>query len=158
MPLEIERKFLVQGDFHPFVTHTSHITQGYLSSIPERTVRIRIRDNHACITIKGRNNQSGISRYEWEKEIVVEDARELILLCEPGIIEKKRHLIPNSSLFFEVDEFLGDNSGLIIAEIELPSEDFLFEKPAWLGEEVTGELRFYNSFLTKNPYAKWKES
>ncbi len=158
MPLEIERKFLVQGDFRPFVTHTSHITQGYLSSVPERTVRIRIRDNNACITIKGKNNQSGISRYEWEKEIAVEDARELILLCEPGIIEKKRHLIPNSSLFFEVDEFLRDNSGLIIAEIELPSEDFLFEKPSWLGVEVTGDPRFYNSFLTKNPYAKWKES
>jgi len=158
MPLEIERKFLVQGDFRPFVTHTTHITQGYLSSVPERTVRVRIRDTNAFITIKGKNSQSGISRYEWEKEITVEDARELILLCEPGIIEKKRHLIPNASLFFEVDEFLRDNSGLIIAEIELPSEDFLFKKPIWLGEEVTGDPRFYNSFLTKNPYAKWKES
>ena len=97
MPLEIERKFLVQGDFRPFVTHTTHITQGYLSSVPERTVRVRIRDTNAFITIKGKNSQSGISRYEWEKEITVEDARELILLCEPGKKKKKRHLIPTKS-------------------------------------------------------------
>ncbi|MBP1640548.1 MAG: adenylate cyclase [Bacteroidetes bacterium] len=158
MPLEIERKFLIKGDFCPFITHTIHITQGYLSSVPERTVRIRICDNNAWITIKGKNNQSGISRYEWEKEISVEEAKELMLLCEPGIIEKKRHLIPNSSLIFEVDEFLGDNSGLIIAEIELPSEEFSFEKPSWLGQEVTGDPRFYNSFLTKNPYTKWENT
>ncbi|MTK52404.1 CYTH domain-containing protein [Paludibacter sp.] len=158
MPLEIERKFLVNGNFHPFITSTTYVMQGYLSSVPERTVRIRIKDDKAFITIKGKNNQSGVSRYEWEKEIPAEEARELMLLCEPGIIEKKRHVIPNSSFFFEVDEFMGDNSGLIIAEIELPTEDTLFEKPSWLGEEVTGDVRFYNSFLSKNPYAKWKLS
>ncbi|GAT61422.1 CYTH domain-containing protein [Paludibacter jiangxiensis] len=158
MPLEIERKFLVNGDFHPFITSTTYIMQGYLSSVPERTVRIRIKDDKSFITIKGKNNQSGVSRYEWEKEIPVEEARELMSLCEPGIIEKKRHVIPNSSLFFEVDEFMGYNSGLIIAEIELPTEETLFEKPSWLGREVTGDVRFYNSYLSKNPYAKWKLS
>lgn len=158
MPLEIERKFLVNGDFHSFITSTTYIMQGYLSSVPERTVRIRIKDDKAFITIKGKSNQSGESRYEWEKEIPVEEARELMSLCEPGIIEKKRHIIPNSSLFFEVDEFIGDNSGLIIAEIELPTEDTLFEKPSWLGKEVTGDIRFYNSYLSKNPYSKWKLS
>jgi Uncharacterized protein conserved in bacteria len=158
MPLEIERKFLVNGDFHPFITHTTYMKQGYLSSVPERTVRIRIKDDKAFITIKGKNNQSGVSRYEWEKEIPVDEARELMLLCETGIIEKKRHIIPNSSLFFEVDEFLGDNFGLIIAEIELPTEETLFEKPSWLGREVTGDVRFYNSYLSKNPYTKWNLS
>ncbi|MDP4201805.1 MAG: CYTH domain-containing protein [Bacteroidota bacterium] len=155
MPLEIERKFLVSGDFHSYTTRTTYIMQGYLSSVPERTVRIRIKDDKAFITIKGKNNQSGVSRFEWEKEISIEEARELLFLCEPGIIEKKRHIIPNSSLFFEVDEFMGDNSGLIIAEIELPTEDTLFEKPSWLGREVTGDIRFYNSYLSKNPYSKW---
>ena len=157
MPLEIERKFLVKEDFRPFVVQTTYIMQGYLSSVPERTVRVRIRDKQGFITIKGKNNSTGLSRYEWEKEISLDEARELMQLCEPGIIEKKRHIIPNSSFLFEVDEFLGNNVGLIIAEIELPTEETLFEKPTWLGIEVTGDTRFYNSYLTKNPYPKWKD-
>jgi CYTH domain-containing protein len=146
---EIERKFLVAGDFRPFVYESVRIAQGYLSSAPERTVRVRIRNDEAFLTVKGASNASGTSRYEWEKEISVEDAHELLKICEPGIINKTRHLIKCGQYIYEVDEFFGANEGLIIAEIELPSEDADFVKPEWLGAEVTGDKRYYNSELKK---------
>ncbi|MEJ5303785.1 MAG: CYTH domain-containing protein [Bacteroidales bacterium] len=155
MAQEIERKFLVKGDFRPFVSKSTRIVQGYLSSVPERTVRVRIKGDKGFLTIKGIGNQSGASRFEWETEINVQDAEALLNICEPGVIDKVRHLVKNGDLTFEVDEFFGENQGLILAEIELPSEDTPFERPAWLGEEVTGDPRFYNSMLMKNPYTKW---
>lgn len=156
MSVEIERKFLVKGPFKQFAVKSFRISQGYLSSVPQRTVRIRIRDNRAFITIKGQSNLTGISRYEWEKEIPVDEARELLKICEPVIIEKTRFIVPaGNDLFFEVDEFYGENQGLIMAEIELATEDQTFDKPGWLGDEVTGDIRFYNSALSKYPFTKW---
>ncbi len=157
MAQEIERKFLVKGDFKPFVTKSTRITQGYLSSVPERTVRVRIKGEKGFLTIKGIGNASGASRFEWEKEISVEEARSLLELCEPGIIDKTRYIVPEKGgLKFEVDEFYGDNDGLTVAEIELPAEDHPFTKPNWLGEEVTGDVKYFNSMLMKNPYKNWK--
>ena len=156
MAQEIERKFLVRGDFKSEVFRSTRITQGYLSSVPERTVRVRVKGDKGFITIKGIGNETGASRYEWEKEIPVEDVHELLKICEPGVIDKTRYLVKNGEYTFEVDEFYGDNDGLTVAEIELPSEDAAFNKPAWLGEEVTGDVRFYNSMLMKNPYKNWK--
>ena len=156
MAQEIERKFLVKGDFKSEVFKSTRITQGYLSSVPERTVRVRVKGDKGFITIKGIGNETGASRYEWEKEIPVEDVRELLKICEPGVIDKTRYLVKNGDYTFEVDEFYGDNDGLTVAEIELPSEDAAFNKPAWLGEEGTGDVRFYNSMLMKNPYKNWK--
>ena len=156
MAQEIERKFLVKGDFKSEVFKRTRITQGYLSSVPERTVRVRVKGDKGFITIKGIGNETGASRYEWEKEIPVEDVHELLKICEPGVIDKTRYLVKNGEYTFEVDEFYGDNDGLTVAEIELPSEDAAFNKPAWLGEEVTGDVRYYNSMLMKNPYKNWK--
>ena len=158
MAQEIERKFLVKGDFKSEVFKSTRITQGYLSSVPERTVRVRVKGDKGFITIKGIGNETGASRYEWEKEIPVEDVQELLKICEPGVIDKTRYLVKNGEYTFEVDEFYGDNDGLTVAEIELPSEDAAFNKPAWLGEEVTGDVRYYNSMLMKNPYKNWKGS
>jgi len=156
MGQEIERKFLVKGDFKPSVTKETKIVQGYLSSVPERTVRIRIKGEKGFLTIKGIGSASGASRYEWEKEISTEEAAELLLICEPGVIDKTRFIVPEiTGLKFEVDEFYGENDGLTVAEIELPSEDHPFEKPEWLGEEVTGDARYYNSMLMKNPFKSW---
>lgn len=148
--MEIERKFLVKGDFLPVATSNTKIAQGYLSSVPERTVRVRIRDEQAYLTIKGISNASGMSRYEWEREIPMSEAQELLLLCEAGVITKIRYLVPEASgLVFEVDVFEGSHQGLVLAEIELPTEDTPFEKPSWLGEEVTGQKEYYNSYLSK---------
>ena len=156
MAQEIERKFLVEADFKQFSVKQINIIQGYISTTPERTVRVRISDNKAYITIKGKSNKSGISRFEWEKEIEANDAKELLHLCEYSIIEKIRYIVPvENNLFFEVDEFFGDNKGLLIAEIELPTEDTVFQKPEWLGKEVTGNLEYYNSMLTKKPFKNW---
>ena len=155
MAQEIERKFLVKGDFKPMAVKQTRITQGYLSSVPERTVRARIKGDKGYITIKGIGSQSGASRYEWEKEISVEEVNELLKICEPGVIDKIRHLVKVGEHTYEVDEFFGENQGLIVAEIELRSEDESFEKPEWLGEEVTGDAKYYNSMLMKNPYTKW---
>lgn len=155
MAKEIERKFLVNGDFTPFVHKSTRITQGYLCSVPERTVRVRVKGNKGFITIKGMGSKSGASRYEWEKEIPVEEVKELLELCEPGVIDKTRYLVKSGKHTFEIDEFYGDNEGLTVAEIELGSEDESFEKPGWLGEEVTGQVRYYNSMLMKNPYKNW---
>ncbi len=156
MALEIERKFLINGDFKQDAYAYEEVVQGYLSSVAERTVRIRIKGDKAYITIKGIGNESGVSRYEWEKEISVTDAHELIKLCEPGIIDKVRYYIKNGEYIFEVDEFRGDNEGLVIAEIELKDESGEFSRPAWLGEEVTGDKRYYNASLVKNPYKNWR--
>jgi len=146
---EIERKFLVSGDFRPFVFKSVRIVQAYLSSHPERTVRIRIEDDKGFITIKGIANSSGKSRYEWEKEISAKEAHELLKICEPGVVEKIRHLVKSEPYVYEIDEFFGKNEGLIIAEIELPSENAVFTKPEWLGAEVTGDKRYYNSMLKR---------
>ena len=155
--LEIERKFLVKSDaFKAEAFKSSEIKQGYLNSHPERTTRIRIQDDTAFLTIKGKSSESGLSRFEWEKEIPVNEALELLKLCEPGVIEKMRYLVKAGAHVFEIDEFFGENEGLVMAEIELKSEDDTFEKPEWLGKEVTGDNKYYNSQLCTNPYKNWK--
>jgi len=155
MNIEIERKFLVVGEYKQFASKSYRITQGYLSSVSGRTVRIRIKDDKGYITIKGKSNESGLSRYEWEKEIPLTEAKELLELCEPGAIDKTRYEITIGKHTFEVDEFYGDNLGLTIAELELETEETKFLKPEWLGIEVTGDKRYYNSYLTRNPYRNW---
>lgn len=153
---EIERKFLVKGDFKPFALKSVVITQGYLSSVPERNVRVRLCGDRAWLTVKGLSRDGGISRFEWEKEISPEEARLLFPLCEPGIIEKRRYLVPVGSHVYEVDEFYGGNAGLILAEIELKRAGEPFVRPDWLGQEVSGDARYYNSYLAGHPYRKWK--
>ena len=155
MAQEIERKFLVKGDFKSLATKSTRIIQGYLSSVPERTVRVRVKGDKGFITIKGIGSQSGASRYEWEKEIPVEEVNELLKICEPGVIDKTRFLVPVGKHTFEVDEFYGENEGLILAEVELSSEGESFETPNWIGQEVTGDARYYNSMLMNNPYKGW---
>lgn len=155
MAQEVERKFLVKGDFKPFTTKATRIVQGYLSSVPERTVRVRIKGDKGFITVKGIGSQSGASRYEWEKEIPVSEADELLKICEPGVIDKTRYHVPAGIHTYEVDEFYGENQGLTVAEIELSAEDETFEKPDWLGEEVTGDPRYFNSMLMKHPFTRW---
>ncbi|MGO4820194.1 MULTISPECIES: CYTH domain-containing protein [unclassified Flavobacterium] len=154
--IEIERKFLVKSEaFKNDFFSKRKIKQGYLSSVPERTVRVRIKGDKAFITIKGASSNSGLSRFEWEKEIPVQEAEQLLLLCEEGIIDKTRYEIKSGIHTYEVDEFYGANEGLIMAEIELNSEDESFEKPDWLGMEVTNDQRYYNSYLSANPFKKW---
>lgn len=144
---EIERKFLVKGDFSKDISESYKIMQGFLSRVPERTVRVRILDNKAYLTIKGITTDEGTSRYEFETEIELNDAENLMKICEPGIIEKVRHIIFYGDKKFEVDVFGGKNRGLVIAEIELNNKDEKFLKPVWLGEEVTGNIKYYNSNL-----------
>jgi len=154
--IEIERKFLVKNtSFKKEAFTKNRIMQGYLSSVAERTVRIRIKGEKAYLTIKGASNESGLSRFEWEKEIPITDGKKLILLSETGVIDKTRFEIKIGIHTFEVDEFYGENDGLIIAEIELSSETETFIKPEWLGEEVTNDIRYYNAYLSSNPYNKW---
>ena len=155
MAQEIERKFLVKGDFKSHSVSEVRITQGYLSSVPERTVRVRIKGDKGFLTIKGIGSDSGASRFEWEKEVPVSDIRDLLPICEPGVIDKTRYHVQCGEHTYEVDEFYGDNEGLVIAEVELASEDEAFEKPEWLGEEVTGDVKYYNSTLMKAPYKTW---
>lgn len=155
---EIERKFLVKNDsFKAFALVTKQVAQGYLNTDPERTVRIRIANEIGILTVKGKTNESGMSRFEWETEIPVLEAAALLKLCESGVIEKKRFEVPAGNHTFEVDEFYGENEGLIVAEIELSAEDETFEKPDWLGKEVTNDERYYNAYLSKNPYLIWKK-
>jgi adenylate cyclase len=155
MQTETERKYLVSSvNFKEEAFRKSRIRQGYLSSVPERTVRVRIKDETSFITIKGKSDKMGLSRLEWEIEIPLEDGEALLNLCEPGLIDKIRYEIKKGTLIFEVDEFLGENLGLIVAEIELESENQDFEKPVWLGDEVTGDIRYFNSNLARNPYTK----
>ncbi|MGP1478294.1 MAG: CYTH domain-containing protein [Capnocytophaga sp.] len=153
---EIERKFKVKSAaYKAYATQRVRLTQGYLSSVPERTVRVRLKGDEAFITIKGSSNESGTTRFEWEKAIAIAEAEQLLALCEKGVIDKTRYLVPSGNLCFEVDEFHGDNEGLVIAEIELPTEDTPFERPEWLGEEVTHETRYYNAMLSKKPFKNW---
>lgn len=155
MAQEIERKFLVTGDFKSQAYAQSHIIQGYISSAHGRTVRVRIRDEKGYLTIKGASNASGTSRYEWEKELPLSEAKELMKLCEPGVIDKSRYLVLSGVHIFEVDEFYGENVGLVVAEVELSSEDEVFVAPDFISKEVTGDARYYNSQLMKKPYASW---
>ena len=155
MPVEIERKFLVRGDYKLLAVSHSRIRQGYIWSSRGRTVRVRLRDDKGYLTIKGPSLNGGLSRYEFEKEISVDEALSLLCLCEPGMVDKIRWLVPVGKHVFEVDEFFGDNEGLVVAEVELAEETEDFERPAFLGMEVTGDRRYYNSSLRSNPYKKW---
>ena len=155
MGQEIERKYLTKGEFRDMASSSTRITQGYLSSNAERNVRVRIRSDKGYITVKGISNESGATRFEWEKEIPVEDVQKLLEICEPGIIDKTRYLVEFGGHTFEVDEFYGDNEGLVMAEVELESEDEEIQKPDWLGDEVTGDKRYYNAMLTKHPFKGW---
>jgi len=157
MNTEIERKFLVKGEFKHLADKSYRISQGYLSSVAERTVRVRIKNDKGYITVKGKSNASGTSRFEWEKEIEYTDTCRLLELCEQGVIDKTRYEIVVGNKIFEVDEFHGSNEGLIVAEIELATEDEIFEKPDWLGQEVTGNKHYYNSWISKNPFSKWEK-
>lgn len=157
MSLEIERKFLVEGEFKSKAYSHSRILQGYISSGNGRTIRIRIRDEKGYLTIKGPSNKEGLSRYEFETEVSLKDALDLMKLCEAGIIDKTRYLVKSGKHVFEVDEFYGANEGLVIAEVELSDENEDFEKPDFIGKEVTGDRRYYNSHLRKNPYCLWRK-
>lgn len=156
MAQEIERKFLVKDDsYKQMASSFSHIVQGYICRTSGRTVRVRMRDEKAYLTIKGASLDGGLSRYEWEYEISSDEALELMQLCESGVIDKVRYLVPYGGHTFEVDEFFGDNEGLVMAEVELDAVDEEFERPPFLGEEVTGDRRYYNSCLTMQPFKKW---
>lgn len=156
--IEIERKFLVSGDYQSAATSHVRITQGYLSVDTGRTVRIRRWGDQGFLTIKGASTDDGLSRMEWEREISLQDVEQLLPLCMPGVIDKTRWLVPCGALTFEVDEFHGDNDGLVVAEIELPTAETTFDRPDWLGEEVTGDRRYYNSQLTQHPFQRWPKS
>lgn len=153
---EIERKFLVEGDFKSHAFSHQRIVQGYMCSDAKRTVRVRIYGDKGYLTVKGRSHDGGMSRFEWEKEITVAEAEALLQLCEPGVIDKVRYLVEADGHVFEVDEFNGDNKGLVLAEIELSSVDEAFPRPGWLGSEVTGDRRYYNSYLSVHPYNTWQ--
>ena len=155
MNLEIERKFLVIAEFKHLASKSYRVTQAYLSSVPERTVRIRIKGDKGFITIKGKSNALGLSRYEWEKEIPLNEAHELLKLCEPGMIDKIRYEVVFENQIFEIDEFQGENKGLTIAELELESEDATYSLPNFLGLEVTADKRYYNSQLSVKPFNQW---
>ena len=154
--VEIERKFLVKGDaYKKEASLKTRIVQGFLNTHPNRTVRVRVKGELGFLTVKGISNESGTSRFEWEKEIDIRDAEALLRLCEETIIEKDRYEVPIGNYIFEVDEFLGANAGLVVAEIELREENAVFERPEWLGDEVTGQIEYYNSLLSKQPFKTW---
>ncbi len=154
--IEIERKFLIKSDaYKQEAVSKERIVQGFLNTHEERTVRIRITGDFGYLTIKGKSNASGTSRFEWEKELPVADAKALLELCEKGIIDKTRYRVPKGQHIFEIDEFHGENDGLVIGEIELTEEVEHFEHPYWLGDEVTGDVKYYNSKLSKNPFKTW---
>ncbi len=154
--IEIERKFLVlNDDFKNQAFAKNEIAQGYLSTNPEKTIRVRIKGNDGYLTIKGSGNETGMSRFEWEKKIDVIEAKQLMNLCEKGAISKTRYEVKVGNHTFEVDEFYDENQGLIIAEIELESEDEIFEKPDWLGKEVSNDERYYNAYLSQKPFRSW---
>lgn len=155
--IEIERKFLVTSHAFKNQAHSkTHIVQGFLNTDKARTVRVRLKGDKGVLTVKGPSTSDGLSRFEWEKDIDKTDAEALLKLCEKGVIDKMRYEIKVAQHIFEVDEFFGDNEGLIIAEVELNSKDEYFEKPDWLGEEVTGDIKYYNSQISKKPYNTWK--
>ncbi len=154
--LEIERKFAVKStNFLANAKESYKITQGYLNTDKNRTVRVRIKGNKGFITVKGISSADGLSRFEWEKEINIKDAEALLLLCEDFVIDKTRYIIPFDTVVFEVDVFEGANKGLVVAEVELESTEQQFEKPEWLGEELTGDERFYNAYLSNVPFTSW---
>lgn len=154
--IEIERKFLVlSNDFIIESFSKKRIVQAYLNSIPERTVRVRIKEDKGFLTIKGKGNSTGTTRLEWEQEIPVDEAEKLLLICEKGVIDKIRYEVKVGQHIFEVDIFTAENDGLLVAEIELQFEDEVFEKPIWLGKEVTNDERYYNAYLSKKPFTKW---
>ncbi|MDR0988501.1 MAG: CYTH domain-containing protein [Prevotellaceae bacterium] len=156
MPQEIERKFLVISEEYKLKAYShSHIVQGYICRTSGKTVRIRIRNGKGYLTIKGASDAAGISRYEWEHELSITEAQELMQLCDPGVIDKTRYLVRYGTHTFEVDEFDGANAGLVIAEVELQSENEPFEIPNFIGREVTGDRRYYNAQLTIHPYSEW---
>ena len=156
MHYEIERKFLVKDlSFKDLAVRSYRISQGYIAHDGGNTVRVRIRDAQGFLTIKGPATGSGLSRYEWEREIPLPDAQELLLLCHGGTVDKTRYLIPAGEKYFEVDVFEGENEGLVMAEIELDTPDQSFPRPDWLGQEVTGDPRYYNSSLLRHPYKRW---
>lgn len=157
MHTEIERKFLVVGEFKHLAHNRTHIEQGYFATEPGKTVRVRIRDDKAYLTIKGPSDKGGLERYEFETEVPLEDGHQLMKLCMPGSVQKDRWLVKNGKHTIEVDEFFGDNEGLIMAEIELDSPDEPYEKPDFLGREVTGDKRFYNKYMLRHPYKQWRD-
>ncbi len=157
MAQEIERKFRVVGEFKHLAHRSTHLVQGYIAS-GRRTVRVRISDQSAWLTIKGPSRDGGLSRFEWEKAIELQEALELLTLAEGALIDKQRYYIDFEGHTFEVDEFLGHNEGLVIAEVELSSPDEKYARPSWLGEEVTGQRRFYNSHLRAYPYSQWDDA
>ena len=152
---EIERKFLIKSTYFLKDLNGTRITQGYLTTDKERTVRVRIKGSQAFLTIKAKSNDSGLSRYEWEKEIDLEEAQQLLLLCLPGVIDKTRYEIPIEKHTWEIDIFHGENNGLTLAEIELESETESFLKPEWIDKEVTGDVRYYNSYISEKPFCEW---
>ena len=155
--IEIERKYLVSADdYRAAASKKSSITQGYLNSDPQRSVRIRLKDHKGYITVKGKSNDSGLSRFEWEKEISKTEAEALLNICEKTIISKVRYEVVVGKHVFEVDEFRAENQGLVVAEVELDSETEKFSKPEWLGKEVTGNIKYYNSKLSQTPFCDWK--
>lgn len=154
--IEIERKFLLKNDdYKPLVSKAIKIKQGYISVEKGHCVRVRSKGDKAYLTIKSAINRNGISRFEWEREIDIEDLEGLFSLCKYGIIEKTRCLVPFGRHIIEIDVFEGENYGLVLAEIELENENEPYEKPEWLGQEVTGKRQYYNSFLSKFPYKTW---
>jgi len=155
--IEIERKYLVNSrDYRSLAFSKSHIVQGFLSTHPDRIVRIRIMNDNAFLTVKGRSNTAGTTRFEWEKKIPVHEAKLLLELCEKEILEKTRFYIKMGGHIIEVDEFLGSNKGLVIAEIEIENEDENIQVPSWVGLEITGDIKYYNSQLSKCPFKEWK--
>ena len=154
MGIEIERKFLVEGDAWRVGASPSRIVQGFLSRDPERIVRVRLRDGEAFLTIKAKG--SGLARVEVEVAIPAEEARQLLPLCLPPLIEKTRHLVPWAGHLWEIDEFYGDNAGLVVAEVELAAEDEIFERPPWLGQEVSEDFRYSNAALSERPWRDWR--
>ncbi len=155
--VEIERKFLVvSNDYKKEAHKKNRIVQGFLNTDPFRTVRVRVKEDQGFLTVKGMGSENGTTRFEWEREIPVNEAEALLKLAEPGAIDKIRYEVQVGEHLFEVDEFFGDNEGLVVAEIELTDEDENYERPAWLGEEVTGQPQYYNAQLSKNPYRKWQ--
>ena len=154
--IEIERKFLVSSEAYKEAAYKkTYIKQGFLSTDSERTVRVRIKGDEGYLTIKGKSNESGTSRFEWEKKIALKEAKSLLDICLKGIIEKVRYEVKIKNHIYEIDEFFGENNGLVVAEIELNSENETFEKPFWLDTEVTGDVKYYNSQLSKKPYCTW---
>lgn len=156
---EIERKFLVTSEAYKTDAHHHYrITQGFLNTDPERTVRVRVKGDKGVLTVKGMSSKDGLSRFEWETEISSDEAYALLKLCEDGVIDKMRYEVRSGNHVFEIDEFFGANEGLVIAEVELKGEDEHFESPKWIGDEVTGDIRYYNSQISKTPFNSWKDN